>query len=330
MNSRELCRRAITFQLPERLPMSYPSFGVLDLGIFTYTAPQGWRPSRPGEDEWGALWHKTEIENMGQIVEYPVANWDQDAQYVFPNPDDPTRFDRMEAQLSKHPDIYAVAMAETVLTLWERYYSLRGFTQALMDFCLFPDRMHEWLDRILDFHIRIMRNLSARFQGRIDAFLVSDDWGTETTTLVAPAVWREFFKDRYHSLCDAIHDAGMHAILHTDGRINDLIPDFIEVGFDALNLHSPTVVGIEEVGLAFAGKIAFVPCIDIQHTYVSGSVEDVRREASQLLEFWGTRDGGIIPTEYDRIAVGAPPENVEAAYRAFTELGMEHCGRRIS
>lgn len=326
MTSRELCHRAITFRRPERLPMSYPSFGVCDLGVFAYTAPKEWRPSRPGQDEWGAVWRKTEVENMGQMVEHPIQDWGQLAEYVFPDPDAPSRFDRMETQLAEQPDMYAVAIAETVLTLWERYYSLRGFSQALTDICLYPSQMHSLLERILDFHIRIVRNLSQRFRGRIDAFFVSDDWGTETTTLVAPPVWREFFKDRYHRLCDAIHDGGMHAILHTDGRINDLIPDFIDVGFDALNLHSPTVVGIEEVGLAFAGRMAFLPCIDIQHTYVSGTVEDVRREARLLLEYWGTRDGGVIPTEYDRSAVGAPPENVEAAYRAFAELDMKQCG----
>jgi len=326
VTSRELCRRAITFGRPERLPMSYPTCGVLDLALFPYTAPKRWQPSEPGQDEWGAVWKKTEVENMGQMVTHPIYDWAQLDDYEFPDPDNETRFDYMEERLALYPDAYAVVIAETVLTLWERYYSLRGFSQALMDFYTYPREMQELLERILDFHIRIVKNLRRRFQGRIDAFFVSDDWGTEAAMLVAPLLWREFFKDRYRRLCEAIHDAGMHAILHTDGRINELIPDFIEAGFDALNLHSPTVVGVEEVGLAFAGKIAFLPCIDIQHTYVSGTPEDVRREARLLLEYWGTRDGGVIPTEYDRVAVGAPLENVEAAYRAFKEFGMAYCG----
>jgi hypothetical protein len=140
--------------------MSYPSFGVCDLGVFAYTAPKEWRPSRPGQDEWGAVWRKTEVENMGQMVEHPIQDWGQLAEYVFPDPDAPSRFDRMETQLAEQPDMYAVAIAETVLTLWERYYSLRGFSQALTDICLYPSQMQDLLERILDFHIRIVRNLS--------------------------------------------------------------------------------------------------------------------------------------------------------------------------
>lgn len=326
MTCRELCRRAIEFDDPERLPIAYPSCGELDFGMFPYRLPKDWEAPEPGADEWGAVWEKTEIENMGQMVRHPIADWAQLTDYVFPDPDVDSRFDYMEERLDLHPELYAIAISDTVLTLWERYYSLRGFTQALMDFCMYPREMDELLERVLDFHLGIVRNLKRRFSGRLDGFLVSDDWGTETTTLIAPPLWRRFFKERYRKLCDALHDAGMHAILHTDGRINELIPDFIDVGFDALNLHSPTVVGIEEVGRRFSGKIAFLPCIDIQNTFVNGSPDDVRTEARLLLEHWGTRHGGILPCEYDRISVGAPEENLRAAYEAYKEFGLSCCG----
>ncbi len=326
MTSRELCRRAIEFRRPERLPTGYPSCGHTDLVAIAYTAPKTWIPSEPGQDEWGAVWEKSEVENMGQMKKHPIRDWADLERYSFPDPDEESRYERLASALTGYPDKLVVCLAETVLTLWERYYSLRGFDQALMDFHLHPDKMHDLLERILEFHIGIMRNLGRRFGGRIDAFLVSDDWGTQYSTLVAVPMWRAFFKERYRRLTGAIHDAGMYAILHTDGRVNDLMADFIEAGFDCFNLHSPTVVGIEEIGREFAGKTAFMPCIDIQNTYVRGSPEDVRREAKLLLEHWGTRDGGIIPVEYGREAVGAPEENVRAAYEAFVEFGIERCG----
>jgi len=326
MTSRELCTRAIEFRNPERLPMAYPSCGFMDLAAVMYTAPKDWKPAVPGEDEWGCVWEKTEVKNMGQIKRHPVADWAQLDDYTLPDPDDDSRYDAIEAGAARFPDKYVLCLAETILTLWERYYSLRGFGQALTDLYVHPDKAHELLERILGFHVAVMRNLGRRFRGRVHAFGVSDDWGTQTNTLIPVPVWRVFFKERYRRLCAAIHDAGMHAILHSDGRINDLIPDLIEVGFDALNLHSPRVVGIEEIGLRFAGKVAFLPCIDIQNTFARGSTADVRREAKMLLEYWGTRNGGIIPAEYDREAVGAPFENVEAAFHAFQEYGLAHCG----
>jgi len=326
MTSRELARRALEFRRPERLPMAYPSCGHTDLVGVPYTAPKTWKPSEPGQDEWGAVWEKSEVENMGQMKKHPIREWASLETYRFPDPDDDSRYEAIRSALEEFPDKFISVLAETVLTLWERYYSLRGFDQALTDLYLYPDKMHDLLERILDFHIGIMRNLGRRFGRRIDAFLVSDDWGTQHSTLIAVPMWRTFFKERYRRLTDAIHDAGMYAILHTDGRVNDLMADFIEAGFDGFNLHSPTVVGIEEIGSKFAGKTAFLPCIDIQNTYARGTPEDVRQEARMLLEHWGTREGGVIPVEYGREAVGAPEENVRAAFEAFREFGMDHCG----
>jgi len=326
MTSLDLCQRAIEFRKPERLPMSYPSCGFTDIAGVAYTAPKGWKPSEPGQDEWGAVWEKTEVPNMGQMKKHALRDWANLKTYRFPEADDDSRYDKIEPVLNQFPDKYIICMAETILTLWERYYSLRGFDQALMDFHLYPDKAHDLLERVLEFHIGIMKNLGRRFRGRIHAFGVSDDWGTQHSTLISVPMWRTFFRERYRRLVNAIHDAGMHAILHSDGRINDLIPDLIEVGFDGFNLHSPTVVGIEEVGIKFAGKVAFLPCIDIQNTYARGTPDDVQREAKLLLEYWGTRDGGIIPAEYGREAVGAPIENMRAAFEAFREFGMERCG----
>ncbi len=326
VNSRELCRRAIEFDDPERLPLAYGSCGALDFGTIPYTPPKGWEPCEPGADEWGAIWEKTEVENMGQMVRHPITDWSQLKDYTFPNPNVDSRYDYMEERLQLYPGIYAIAISDTVLTLWERYYSLRGFTQALTDFYQYPSQMNDLLERVLDVHLGFVRNIKRRFGGRIDAFFVSDDWGTETTTLIAPHIWRQFFKARYTRLCDAIHAAGMHAILHTDGHINELIPDFIDVGFDVLNLHSPTVVGIKEVGRTFAGKIAFMPCIDIQNTFVNGTPAQVRAEARSLLEHWGIPHGGILPCEYDIVSIGAPKENLQAAYDAYKEYGLDCCG----
>ena len=326
MTSRELFRRAMEFERPERLPMSFPSKGFSDAAGVAYFAPESFSPSELGEDEWGAVWVKTEIENMGQMKKHPLSDWNNLEWYRFPDADDDSRYREIAPALEANPDKYVICIAETVLTLWERYFSLRGFQQALEDFYLYPRRMHDLLDRILEFHISIARNLGRRFGGRIDAFVVSDDWGTQHSTLISLPMWRTFFKDRYYRLVRAMHDAGMHAVLHTDGRVNDFIPDFLDVGFDGLHLHSPTVVGIEEVGRAFAGKTAFWPCIDIQNTYVRGTPEDVRLEARRLLEYWGTKDGGIIPCEYGAESIGAPPENVEAAFKAFQEFGIEMCG----
>ena len=68
--------------------MAYPSCGHADVVGVAYTAPKTWKPAEPGEDEWGAVWEKSEVENMGQMKKHPLRDWANLETYRFPDPDE--------------------------------------------------------------------------------------------------------------------------------------------------------------------------------------------------------------------------------------------------
>lgn len=100
----------------------------------------------------------------------------------------------------------------------------------LSDLYLEKDKITDLASRIVDYHITLAKTLAKNYSGRIDAYYMTDDWGTQETTLISVPMWREHFKPLYKKLFDAIHEAGMHAYLHSCGKINDLFPEFIEIG----------------------------------------------------------------------------------------------------
>jgi len=130
MTSRELCRRAIEFEKPERLPINYPSLGVFDTVMLPYTAPAGWEPSEPGEDEWGAVWLQTDVPNMGQIVKHPVEDWSQLDAYQLPDPNQDSRFDRIEQELVKWPDNTSSPLRKRSLPCGNATIRSEGSTKA--------------------------------------------------------------------------------------------------------------------------------------------------------------------------------------------------------
>ncbi len=67
---------------------------------------------------------------------------------------------------------------------------------------------------------------------------------------ISPKMWRKFLKPRYKKLIDAIHDNGMALRFHSDGKINTIHEDLVELGVDILNIHQPLLLGIEEVSSA--------------------------------------------------------------------------------
>jgi uroporphyrinogen decarboxylase len=48
-------------------------------------------------------------------------------------------------------------------------------------------------------------------------------------------MYRKYFKAGVSRFCKAVHDGGGKVMMHSDGGVMDLVPDFIEAGVDALH-----------------------------------------------------------------------------------------------
>ena len=128
----------------------------------------------------------------------------------------------------------------------------------------------------------------------MDGIGITDDWGTETSTFISPELWRKVFKKRYKKLIDISHKHGLHVWMHSDGKINEIMDDLIEIGLDAINLTSPQLLGIEEVGKRYKGKINFFSAIDTQKTMIFGSEKEIREEFERVANNWASEKGGLI------------------------------------
>jgi len=323
MTPREIVRRAVEFDSPERLPIQCAALGVNDTFGVACRPAKGWEPSRPFEDEWGCVWHKPDedsgVRNMGQPKGHPLTSWELLDEINFPDPDDDWRYGAIEEALANADDRYV--MIGCGFTLFERMHYLRGFEALLADLHTEPELVHELAERVLAYPVGVARNIGRRFRGRIHAMSMTDDWGTQQASIISLPMWREFFKDRYARLYGAIHDAGMHAWMHSCGHVNDVIEEWIDCGLDVVNLQQPTNLGIEEIGRRYRGRICFLSLCDIQTTLPFGTEEDIRREAKLLLEHWATPEGGFILGDYgDGAAIGVSDERKMLMLRAFCEL----------
>jgi len=197
-------------------------------------------------------------------------------------------------------------------------HHLHGFENTLVDLYMERERLEYLADRIVDIQVRIIKNISARFPGMIHGFEFTDDWGTETAAFISTDLFEDFFSPRYKRIFDACHEAGWDVWMHSCGKINSLIPDLIDCGVNALQMLQPVTNGIEEIGNKFAGKVCFFTCCDIQKTLVTGSEDDIIREAKMLMDKWGTENGGFILVDYgDYEAIGSTEEKRRIMYDTF-------------
>jgi uroporphyrinogen decarboxylase len=313
----EVVRSAITFQNPDRLPVMMPHIGISDVHSVEWKQICTGDPALPQSvDEWGCVWSRTEVRNMGQVTGHPLKNWSALKTYRWPDPDDPSLYDGMEQQFEGSDGKFIIT--KIFMLLFERMHSLHGFSNTLVDLVLGDEQIEMLADKIVEYDLALIDNISHRFPGCIHAVKFTDDWGTEQSSIISPQLWQVFFADRYRRITEAMHNVGWFTWLHTCGCVTKLVDDLIQAGVDVLNLQQPRVLGIKTFGERYAGRVCFEAMCDIQHTLPFKNVEEIEEEARLLLEYWTTAEGGFILGDYgDGEAIGVPLEKRLAMHEAF-------------
>lgn len=67
-----------------------------------------------------------------------------------------------------------------------------------------------------------------------DVIHMHDDWETNKNMFFSPELWQEFIKPNEEKYVKRIHEYGMLYIHHSCGHIQQIIPDLVEIGMDAI------------------------------------------------------------------------------------------------
>ena len=103
------------------------------------------------------------------------------------------------------------------------------------------------------------------------------DFGMQQGPLFSLKTYRDLFKPFQKALNDWIHqNTSWKTFIHSCGAVMDLIPDFIEAGFDILNPVQTSAAGMDPAVLKrrFGDQLVFMGGgVDTQHTLPFGTAE---------------------------------------------------------
>jgi len=270
-----------------------------------------------GEDisEWGFRWERTDG-TMGQARKPVITDWEQLEDICPPDAERPGRFDKTEAVIGANKDRFITAglglSGFTVMSL------IAGFERILEALYLERNKVERLAEIVFGFENRLICRAGGY---AIHAVGFADDWGTQSSLIVSPELWREFFKPRYRRQFDLIHRLGMKVIFHSCGYIYQIIPDLIEIGVDILNLSQPNIFDLNQLGLDFGGRVCFMCPISYQTTSLFGSKEEIFQAAQKLIQHLGSFSGGLIGYIEDYQSIGMTEENYHYCIEAFRTLG---------
>lgn len=273
-------------------------------------------------DEWGVTWKTVEYTTRfgtGRYTEpagHPLENDQAIAGYTSPDPTRPALYKDAERVVGELGDEYWI-VGVVVTTIFECAWALRGYEQLLMDLLINPDTA----DRILDFPYHYHQEVARRLaQLGVDMIWVGDDVGGQSSMLMSPALWRRFLKPRLASIIATVKavNPGIKVAYHSDGWIEPIIPELIEIGIDVLNPCQPGAMGLEELGRRYGRRLSFWGSIDIQRTLPFGKPSDVTAEVQERMRTLG-RAGGLILGPTHNVQLDTPLENFWAMVEAIRQ-----------
>ncbi|OOB80521.1 MAG: hypothetical protein BEN19_04485 [Epulopiscium sp. Nuni2H_MBin003] len=338
MTGYEIIKANINFTNPERIGIRFDRI-VGDGDVYRifvlpakesrddskiYSVKYKLRPVEGYIDEWGCKWSTTDGSgsDMGQVVNIPIEDMEDYADYKMPDPRAEGRFDGLVEALDEAEEKGLYVQLNSPQCIFERMHFLRGFEDALIDCIIDKENVAIMIKDLADFQIGIIEEAYRLGKGRIHCYDTTDDWGTQENLLIPPDIWRELFKPQYKRIFDKAHECGMDIRFHTDGKVNAILEDLIELGVDIINIHQPRLVGIDEVSKIAQGRVCFEAAIDIQTTLPSGDKEAIETEVKELVSKWATPNGGLIGIEYGYLdAIGVDKESMIYAYECFKKHG---------
>ena len=270
------------------MPWFIPSFFDMDFCIPS-VLEEGPRGPGASRDGWGVTWLLLDgqpgpIQDEKVPVVLPdVTAWREKVHFP-----DITTYDWegwAEKDTAKWDRENKASTIMMVNGLWERFYALCGFENALCNLLVEPEESAALIDAIADHKIGYMTYLKKYY--RPDKITMHDDYGTEKTLFMSADTWREIIKPALKKVVDACHGLGMIYEHHSCGYIAPLMDDFIELGIDAWNPVQYTN-DPDTLFEKYAGKITFVGAFnDRIHVDPSATEEDNHRAIDHAVETYG-------------------------------------------
>ena len=146
MTPREVVRRTVTFQTPDRLPRDFPGeFGSDFAGVGMNPSPDA-RPSS-GTDEWGAVWHNIGVSHLGEVKDFPLKDWAEFDRLSIPDIRDKRRWEGLQGARERAGEQFLMGGG---LSLYERVHFIRGLENTWTDIYTNPDDLRKLLALFLE------------------------------------------------------------------------------------------------------------------------------------------------------------------------------------
>lgn len=214
-----------------------------------------------------------------------------------------------------------------VPALWLKHpKGIRDVEEWYVSLLLRKDYIRQVFERQCEIGLQTVERLAEAIGDTIDVvFVTGTDFGMQNGLLASVDSYRELFKPFHMRINERIHRlTNWKIFIHSCGSVYELLPEFIEAGFDIFNPVQCSARNMEPRRLKreFGKDLVFWGGgVDTQKTLPFGTPDEVYREVRERIDIFA-QDSGFVFNSIHNIQANVPTDNLLAMYRAIRDSGI--------
>ena len=118
----------------------------------------------------------------------------------------------------------------------------------------------------------------------VDFIFAADDVAFKTGLFIPPQLFKTLWVSKMARIIEPALEKGIPVIFHSDGRIDDVVEDLIEMGIDCINPLDPYAIDYKEYKKKYGSRITLFGNIDVEFPLSKGTVQDVERDVKEHMD----------------------------------------------
>jgi len=195
------------------------------------------------------------------------------------------------------------------------------FVVGMNDFMMMVYEDRDFVEEILeDSTIHFIKITNTLIEAGVDFIWPADDIAFKTGLFIPPKIMKEIWIPRMARIIEPALNAGIPVMFHSDGKIDDVMEDLIDIGVDCVNPMDPYGVDYADYKARYGDRICLSGNVDIEFPLSKGTPEDVDADVKAHMEVLKP-GGGYVASVSHSVVNYIPHGNVIAYINAIHKYG---------
>ncbi len=200
--------------------------------------------------------------------------------------------------------------------------TLYEFVVGMNDFMMMVYEDRDLVENMLeDSCIHFEKLTKALVDSGVDFVFIGDDVAFKTGLFIPPKLFKEIWVPRMARIFKPALDANIPIMFHSDGKIDDIVEDLIEMGLDCLNPMDPYGIDYRDYKKRFGSRLCLSGNVDIEFPLSKGTPEDVDKDVKEHMEVLKPGYGYVATCSHSLVNY-IPHENIIAYFNAIHKYGI--------